>query len=170
MPRQFYKLNDFSGGLNLIRDARDIASNELTQADNISLSVAGSIKSSNQIRSTNGGDFSPVDVYTFPGGGVFAFETDRTGVSSADDTGEFWTAAVDSRTGLLSLEGDVTGDRDDVADMGTIYSTTYSANDLQFLGNNIMRRAGSYDFSTITITVKHFIFRNFLINCLNCIN
>ena len=145
MPRQFYKLNDFSGGLNLIRDARDIAPNELTQADNISLSVAGSVKSSQKIRGDDG-DFTPVDVYTFPGGGVFAFETDRTGVSSADDTGEFWTAAVDSRTGLLSLEGDVTGDRDDVADMGTIYSTTYSANDLQFLGNNIMRRAGSYDF------------------------
>jgi len=145
MPRQFYKLNDFSGGLNLIRDARDIAPNELTQADNISLSVAGSVKSSQKIRGDDG-DFTPVDVYTFPGGGVFAFETDRTGVSSADDTGEFWTAAVDSMTGLLSLEGDVTGDRDDVADMGTIYSTTYSANDLQFLGNNIMRRAGSYDF------------------------
>ena len=145
MPRQFYKLNDFSGGLNLIRDARDVSSNELTQADNISLSVAGSVKSSQKIRGDDG-DFTPVDVYTFPGGGVFAFETDRTGVSSADDTGEFWTAAVDSMTGLLSLEGDVTGDRDDVADMGTIYSTTYSANDLQFQGNTIIRRAGSYDF------------------------
>ena len=145
MPRQFYKLNDFSGGLNLIRDARDIAPNELTQADNISLSVAGSVKSSQTIRGSDG-DFTPVDVYTYPGGGVFAFETDRTGVSSADDTGEFWTAAVDSRTGLLSLEGDVTGDRDDVAHMGTIYSTTYSANDLTFQSSTIIRRAGSYDF------------------------
>jgi len=145
MPRQFYKLNDFSGGLNLIRDARDIAPNELTQADNISLSVAGSVKSSQKIRGDDG-DFTPVDVYTYPGGGVFTFETDRTGVSSADDTGEFWTAAVDSMTGLLSLEGDVTGDRDDVADMGTIYSTTYSANDLQFQSSTIIRRAGSYDF------------------------
>ena len=145
MPRQFYKLNDFSGGLNLIRDARDIAPNELTQADNISLSVAGSVKSSQTIRGSDG-DFTPVDVYTYPGGGVFAFETDRTGVSSADDTGEFWTAAVDSRTGLLSLEGDVTGDRDDVADMGTIYSTTFSANDLQFQSSTIIRASGSYDF------------------------
>ena len=145
MPRQFYKLNDFSGGLNLIRDARDIAPNELTQADNISLSVAGSVKSSNQIRGSDG-DFNCVDVYVYPGGGLFAFETDRTGVSSADDTGEFWTAAVDSMTGLLSLKGDVTSDRDDVADMGTIYSTTYSANDLQFQSSVIIRRAGSYDF------------------------
>ena len=60
MPRQFYKLNDFSGGLNLIRDARDVSSNELTQADNISLSVAGSVKSSQKIRGDDG-DFTPVD-------------------------------------------------------------------------------------------------------------
>ena len=33
MPKQIYKLNDFSGGLNWNRDPRDIANNELVQAD-----------------------------------------------------------------------------------------------------------------------------------------
>ena len=43
MPKQIYKLNDFAGGLNLIRDPRDISPSELVQADNISLKVAGSV-------------------------------------------------------------------------------------------------------------------------------
>ena len=49
MPKQFYKLNDFTGGLNLIRDARDISPTELTQADNLSLGVAGSVSTANEI-------------------------------------------------------------------------------------------------------------------------
>ena len=54
MPKQFYKLNDFSGGLNLIRDARDISPTELTQADNLSLGVAGSVSTANEINGTGG--------------------------------------------------------------------------------------------------------------------
>ena len=145
MPRQFYKLNDFSGGLNLIRDARDIAPNELTQADNISLSIAGSVRSGNRLEDTDG-DFSIVSEPVFPGGGVFYFETDKVGNSAAKDTGEEWTAAINSLTGQLSLKGTVIGTRSDVADMGTITSATFSANDLSFSGSVIGRASGSYDF------------------------
>jgi len=145
MPKQLYKLNDFSGGLNLIRDARDIAPNELTQADNISLSVAGSVRTANRLEDTDG-DFTMVSEPVFPGGGVFYFETDKVGNSAAKDTGEEWTAAINSLTGQLSLKGSVTGTRSDVADMGTIASVTFGANELEFGGTTLQRRTGSYDF------------------------
>ena len=148
MPKQLYKLNDFSGGLNLIRDARDIAPNEVTQADHVSFGVAGSIKTANEIDETDG-DFNIIDTAVYPGGGVFYFESDRVGASSANDTGEQWTAGVNSLTGQLSLRGSVTGDRDNVTDMGTITSVPFSADELQFgSGVELIRRTGSYDFRT----------------------
>ena len=148
MPKQLYKLNDFSGGLNLIRDARDIAPNEVTQADHVSFGVAGSIKTANEIDESDG-DFNIIDTAVYPGGGVFYFESDRVGASSANDTGEQWTAGVNSLTGQLSLRGSVTGDRDNVTDMGTITSVPFSADELQFgSGVELIRRTGSYDFRT----------------------
>ena len=46
MPRQSLQLNDFSGGLNTKSSARDIAPNELQQADNAIISNPGLIQSS----------------------------------------------------------------------------------------------------------------------------
>lgn len=46
MPRQSLQLNDFSGGLNTKSSARDIAPNEVQQADNAVLSNPGLIQSS----------------------------------------------------------------------------------------------------------------------------
>ena len=147
MPKQFYKLNDFTGGLNLIRDARDISPTELTQADNLSLGIAGSISTANEVNGTGGG-ISPADIYSYPGGGLFYFESDREGGSAAKDVGERWTAALDSRTGELSLKGNVTGDLSAVAEMGTITTQTFSANQLQFVETNIGRgpSGGSINF------------------------
>ena len=136
MPKQFYKLNDFSGGLNLIRDARDISPTELTQADNLSLGVAGSVSTANEIYGTGGG-LSPADIYTFPGGGLHYFESDKEGSANGRDSGERWTAALDSRTAQLSLLGDVTGAKAAVTDMGTITTVSYGANILQFGGTVI---------------------------------
>ena len=147
MPKQFYKLNDFSGGLNLIRDARDIAPNELAQADNLSLGIAGSVSTANEINSTDG-NLSPADIYSFPGGGLFYFESDREGGAAAKDVGERWTAALDSRTGELSLKGDVTGALSAVVDMGTITTKTFNANEIQFSSTSITRggSGGSINF------------------------
>ena len=50
MPKQFLKLNDFRGGLNLIQDPRDIAMNELAQADNANLKRAGRLMTANLAR------------------------------------------------------------------------------------------------------------------------
>jgi len=147
MPKQFHKLNDFSGGLNLIRDARDIAPNELTQADNISLGIAGSVSTANCVNGTDGA-ITSVDIYSYPGGGLFYFESDREGGASARDVGERWTAAIDSMTGELSLRGEVTGNTGAVADMGTITTKTYSTNELKFENESITRGSagGSINF------------------------
>ena len=147
MPKQFHKLNDFSGGLNLIRDARDIAPNELTQADNISLGIAGSVSTANCVNGTDG-SITSVDIYSYPGGGLFYFESDREGGASARDVGERWTAAIDSMTGELSLRGEVTGNTGAVADMGTITTKTYSTNELRFENQAITRGSagGSINF------------------------
>ena len=147
MPKQFYKLNDFTGGLNLIRDARDISPTELTQADNLSLGIAGSVSTANEIYGTDS-SLTPADIYSYPGGGVFYFESDREGGASARDVGERWTAALDSRTGQLSLKGDVTGDLSAVTDMGTITTKTFSADEIQFNSTNITRggSGGSVNF------------------------
>ena len=147
MPKQFYKLNDFTGGLNLIRDARDISPTELTQADNLSLGIAGSVSTANEIYATDG-VLSPADIYSYPGGGLFYFESDREGGAAARDVGERWTAALDSRTGELSLKGDVTGALSGVADMGTITTKTFNTNELQFVNTTITRGAagGSINF------------------------
>jgi len=142
MPKQFYKLNDFSGGLNLIRDARDIAPNELTQADNISLKVAGSISTANAL-SSDDSSFRPVDVYGYPGGGLFYFESDKEGAAGAKDIGESWTAAVDSLTGLLSIKSDASGTKSDVLDMGTITSHLFATNTIQFAAGTMIDRSGS---------------------------
>ena len=44
MPKQTYTLNDFSGGLNTVKDPRDIAPNELASAQNIMVDEQGAIR------------------------------------------------------------------------------------------------------------------------------
>ena len=44
MPRHTYTLNDFSGGLNTVKDPRDIAPNELSLAENIMVDEQGAIR------------------------------------------------------------------------------------------------------------------------------
>ena len=45
MPRQIYKIRDFSGGINNTRNTKDIADNEAVQDQNLSVDIAGSIRS-----------------------------------------------------------------------------------------------------------------------------
>ena len=44
MPKQIYTLNDFSGGINSLKDPRDIAVNELVHASNIMVDQQGAIR------------------------------------------------------------------------------------------------------------------------------
>ena len=44
MPKQYHVINDFSGGLNNKKDPRDIANNELSHIQNMSIDALGKIK------------------------------------------------------------------------------------------------------------------------------
>ena len=144
MARQFLKLNDFSGGLNLIRDPRDINLNELVQADNISVNTQGKIVTGINTDETGGNaNFSIADVYPFPGGGLFYFESDKEGSANAKDSGEKWTAAIDSLTGQLTLKGRVTGDVSTIADLGTPTKLTATSNAFQFESSAILSGGGT---------------------------
>jgi len=147
MPKQFYRLNDFSGGLNLVRDARDIAPNELTQANNLSLGVAGSIRTANELNGTDGA-ITPRDERPYPGGGLFYFETDKESGSAAKDIGERWTAVLDSYGGALRLKGEAAGDVNPT-DMGNTTTVQYATNELKFENQSITRgtAGGSINFA-----------------------
>ena len=43
MPKQIYQLRDFSGGLNNLKDAADIADNEVAEAKNMSFTQQGAV-------------------------------------------------------------------------------------------------------------------------------
>ena len=45
MPKQLYVINDFSGGINNKKDPRDIADNELSHIQNMSIDALGKIRS-----------------------------------------------------------------------------------------------------------------------------
>ena len=146
MPKQFYKLNDFSGGLNKLRDARDIAPNELVQADNIELDTVGKIKTSTD---TRGGSASVVTQGKgYPGGGLFYFESDREGSANAKDTGESWTIDVDAETGEVNLLGSITGSANAVADLGHPTKMTTPTNSVTISSSTIFGNTSSVPFKS----------------------
>ena len=129
MPKQFYKLNDFSGGLNLIRDARDIAPNELTEANNLSLGVAGSIRTANELNGTDG-DLTPrlSNIRVNPGGGLFYYETDKESGAAAQNIGERWTALLSGYgSGDVQIRGEAAGDIN-VVEMGLPQIVRFATN------------------------------------------
>jgi len=91
MPKQMYTLNDFSGGLNTVKDPRDIKNNELVTAQNIMVDEQGAVR-------TVGGMvahtelLSPTQAATLVGGyGLAMLESDYetesvsiTGISNID--------------------------------------------------------------------------------------
>ena len=49
MPKQRYTLRSFAGGINTVRDPRDLAENEASQIDNMSIDAQGKIKSAGSL-------------------------------------------------------------------------------------------------------------------------
>ena len=110
MPKQTYTLNDFSGGLNTVKDPRDIAPNELASAQNIMVDEQGAIR-------TVGGwvDFAVVQdqAATLVGGyGLAVLESDYetepktlTGDSDIDfDNSNPTFSFIDSDDGAVNIE------------------------------------------------------------------
>ena len=91
MPKQYYVINDFSGGLNNKKDPRDIADNELSHIQNMSIDALGKIKTIGKfyahIEDQDGvTDFSSPDYISevasnisgSGGYGLFYFESDHS--------------------------------------------------------------------------------------------
>ena len=161
MPKQFLKLNDFRGGLNLIQDPRDIAMNELAQADNANLKRAGRLMTANLVRGSDGNTNSIPDIYVYPGGGIFPFETDREGSAAAKDIGETWVAALNSITGEVSLKGRNAAEAV-VVDMGTPTSFSFLADKLTF------NTAGILDIGTVDQGFKDKFKQNDVLRITGC--
>ena len=45
MPKQQYTIRSFSGGINTVKDPRDLAESEVSRIDNMSIDAQGKIKS-----------------------------------------------------------------------------------------------------------------------------
>ena len=81
MPKRLYQLNDFSGGLNTVKDIADIADNEVQTASNVMFNVYGGVQpaysmkdsTNNKITAYNNDEIATVQ----PGYGLGYFETDH---------------------------------------------------------------------------------------------
>jgi hypothetical protein len=54
VPKQIYPLRDFSGGLNNLKDASDIADNELSAAQNIMFTEQGAMGGAYNMKDSTG--------------------------------------------------------------------------------------------------------------------
>tara|TARA_R110000824_G_scaffold37497_2_gene114996 strand:- start:7269 stop:10115 length:2847 start_codon:yes stop_codon:yes gene_type:complete len=136
MPKAFYKINDFSGGLNSAFDPRDIGENELSDADNIILDERRSVR-------PMGGDTAHSEIpsgtagHICPGYGAHIFESDHEKGPLALDTGENWLSIVDAKTGEIDLYDQGSDSfQSNIMDMGTASTSAFSANELAFDGNS----------------------------------
>tara|TARA_R110002012_G_scaffold51303_4_gene132706 strand:- start:12036 stop:12455 length:420 start_codon:yes stop_codon:yes gene_type:complete len=88
MPKQKYIIRDFSGGMNTKRDPRDIAENESSFINNMSIDAIGKIKTSGGLYAhiesndgtTNLSEYFVESLATIVGGGgygAFYFESDH---------------------------------------------------------------------------------------------
>ncbi len=92
MPKQMYTLNDFSGGLNTVKDPRDIKNNELVAAQNIMVDEQGAVRTVGGMVSIDSPDNISPKAATLVGGyGLAMLESDYetepisiTGVSNID--------------------------------------------------------------------------------------
>jgi hypothetical protein len=148
MPKQLYKIIQFHGGLSSNSDARDIAENELADANDIMVDEVGRIRmlggTTNHVAVTpeddqgtgwnNGSD--PI----IPGYGLFYFSHDRVGAedkgSSEAETGDDYLAIYDGNDGqiwIYSRVGDTWDDdaasaNNGVIDIGSSNTTTAQVN------------------------------------------
>ena len=53
MPKQKYTLRSFAGGINTVKDPRDLEENEASQIDNMSIDALGKIKSAGSLQAHN---------------------------------------------------------------------------------------------------------------------
>ena len=156
MPKRLYQLNDFSCGLNTVKDIADIADNEVGEARAVMFNVYGGIQpfysmsdsTNNKITAYANDEIATVQ----PGYGLGYFETDyirdpvtvaQTSSIAGDDSSEGSATGFIARTNgsvLKELEYKVSGTQQNLASsfpVGTLVHMTASA----FPANGIDRKA-----------------------------
>jgi hypothetical protein len=93
MPKQLLTLNNFSGGINDLKDPRDLANNELVQAQNINIGKQGIIVSSGSKDTHGTAQSITSDVSSGYGLNVFESDYEITSTTAV-------TLASDNRLGL----------------------------------------------------------------------
>jgi len=152
MPRSFFTINDFSGGLVTANEARDIADNEYSDLDNVVFDKRKSVN-------TMGGDTAHNDVAQStagsiaPGYGAFIFESDHEEGSSALDTGENWLCIADAK----NVQVDLYNLKDDTVnanqiDLGTVESHGFGAGNLDIVSNSSGNDTITDDTNTVMIS------------------
>lgn len=98
MPKQLYTINDFSKGMNNLKDARDIEENEVVLAQNLSIESKGKIKTAGGFYGHGVGndgtgsigngkytsDKDNINIVGAGGYGLFYFESDHS--TNEDET------------------------------------------------------------------------------------
>ena len=111
MPKKYLTLNDFSGGVNLIKDPRDLKDNELSKAENIMVDKRGAIR-------TIGGEASQALIDTNTGTavggyGLSVLESDYETEPATANAAEAARVTFDGIKGIA-----YSGTIDSVADLG----------------------------------------------------
>ena len=146
MPRRLYKLNDFSGGLNTVKDVADINDNEVSVGQNLMFNVYGGMQpaytmtdsSDNKVSAYNNDEIATVQ----PGYGLGYFETDHvrdqvtiseeSSVTGDDDNEGSATGFIARSNGgkLIELEYKRSGTQQDLTasfPLGTVIQMTATA-------------------------------------------
>ena len=91
MAKQTFTLNDFSGGINNIKDSRDISINECAKIVNLMVDRQGAIRTAGELTAyPNSGDtenLSGDSSDNQPGNGLFYFESDYGSKATSNSTG-----------------------------------------------------------------------------------
>lgn len=95
MPRKFVVLDDFSGGINDVKDARDIDPNQLSACNNVIGDKQGQLRTVGGVTSHATIDQSTRALQSTYG--LFSYATDHVKGASAADTGEDWIALCDNQ-------------------------------------------------------------------------
>tara|TARA_R100000951_G_C2646882_1_gene182834 strand:- start:380 stop:796 length:417 start_codon:yes stop_codon:yes gene_type:complete len=114
MPKRYYTIKDWSGGMNNRKDPRDIADNECANIENMSIDSLGIIKTSgklyNHVEGSDGTTnlssyISTITGNLYPGHGLFYFESDH----ARDDVYDITDHAIGggSNTNDLSTDGTI---------------------------------------------------------------
>ncbi len=129
MPKQYYTIRDWSGGINIRRDPRDLKENESTSIQNMSIDALGKIKTAGKLYphvedqdgSTDLSEYiveRTANLVGSGGYGLFYFESDhgRDNTQTINETKSGTALAIGTSNGEISFVKTVTNPDDPAMD------------------------------------------------------